>query len=73
MAAGQLLLDRSGIAADPYMTLVGYFSATRELAGMARYMGDDVQTAWPRAARGPAAPPDGTDYGSSTSPSSPHG
>ncbi|MFF4418060.1 DISARM system helicase DrmA [Streptosporangium sp. NPDC001559] len=45
MAAGQLLLDRSGEAADPYMTLVGYFSATRELAGMARYMGDDVQTA----------------------------
>ena len=27
------------------MTLVGYFSATRELAGMARYMGDDIQTA----------------------------
>ncbi|MEV5710257.1 DISARM system helicase DrmA [Actinoallomurus sp. NPDC052274] len=45
MAAGQLLLDRFGEAADPYMTLVGYFSATRELAGMARYMGDDIQTA----------------------------
>ncbi|MCC3766072.1 DISARM system helicase DrmA [Streptomyces sp. UNOC14_S4] len=45
MAGGQLLLDRSGKAADPYMTLVGYFSATRELAGMARYMGDDIQTA----------------------------
>jgi hypothetical protein len=44
MAAGQLLLDRAGICADPYMTLVGYFSATRELAGMARYLGDDVQT-----------------------------
>jgi hypothetical protein len=45
MAAGQLLLDRCGLAADPYMALVGYFSATRELAGMARYMGDDIQTA----------------------------
>ncbi|WP_160049929.1 DISARM system helicase DrmA [Nocardiopsis sp. FR4] len=45
MAGAQLLLDRSGRAADPYMTLVGYFSATRELAGMARYMGDDIQTA----------------------------
>ncbi|WP_331452054.1 DISARM system helicase DrmA [Streptomyces sp. SS162] len=45
MAGAQLLLDRSGKAADPYMTLVGYFSATRELAGMARYMGDDIQTA----------------------------
>ncbi|WP_278262837.1 DISARM system helicase DrmA [Nocardia sp. AG03] len=43
MAAGQLLLDRSGAAADPYMTLVGYFSATRELAGMKRYLDDDVQ------------------------------
>ncbi|MEV7124034.1 DISARM system helicase DrmA [Kitasatospora griseola] len=45
MAAGQLMLDRSGPAADPYLTLVGYFSATRELAGMARYMSDDIQTA----------------------------
>ncbi|GLX98732.1 DISARM system helicase DrmA [Herbidospora sp. NBRC 101105] len=45
MAAAQLLLNSSGVAADPYMTLVGYFSATRELAGMSRYMGDDVQTA----------------------------
>jgi hypothetical protein len=48
MAAGQLLLDRSGEAADPYLTLVGYFSATRELAGMARYLGDDIQTALDR-------------------------
>ncbi|BCK57499.1 DISARM system helicase DrmA [Nocardia wallacei] len=44
LAAGQLLLNRLGTAADPYMTLVGYFSATRELAGMVRYLGDDVQT-----------------------------
>lgn len=44
LAAGQLLLNRFGTAADPYMTLVGYFSATRELAGMVRYLGDDVQT-----------------------------
>jgi hypothetical protein len=48
LAAGQLLLDRSagdGGDADPYLTLVGYFSATRELAGLSRYMGDDIQTA----------------------------
>lgn len=45
MAAGQLLLDRGGAEADPYMTLVSYFSSTRELAGMARYMGDDIQSA----------------------------
>ena len=43
LLAGQLLFDRSGVAADPYMTLVGYFNATRELAGMARYIADDVQ------------------------------
>lgn len=44
MAGAQLLFDRLGAAADPYMTLVGYFSATRELAGMARYVQDDIQT-----------------------------
>ena len=43
LSAGQLLFDRCGADADPYMTLVGYFNATRELAGMARYMADDVQ------------------------------
>ncbi|CAI9402708.1 DISARM system helicase DrmA [Aestuariimicrobium sp. T2.26MG-19.2B] len=44
LSAGQLMLDRAGAAADPYMTLVAYFNATRELAGMARYVADDVQT-----------------------------
>ena len=44
LSAGQLLFDRCGADADPYMTLVGYFSATRELAGMSRYMDDDVQS-----------------------------
>jgi len=44
LAGAQLLFDRLGAAADPYMTLVGYFSATRELAGMARYVQDDIQT-----------------------------
>jgi hypothetical protein len=42
LLAGQLLFDCAGNAADPYMTLVGYFNATRELAGMARYMADDI-------------------------------
>ncbi|MCU1569047.1 MAG: helicase domain protein, partial [Pseudarthrobacter sp.] len=42
LLASQLLFDRAGSAADPYMTLVGYFNATRELAGMARYIADDV-------------------------------
>ena len=44
LSAGQLLLERAGAAADPYMTLVAYFNATRELAGMARYVADDVQS-----------------------------
>lgn len=44
LLAGQLLLDSTGIEADPYMTLVGYFNATRELAGMRRYVDDDVST-----------------------------
>jgi hypothetical protein len=43
LSTGQLLFDRVGSAADPYMTLVAYFNAVRELAGMARYVGDDVQ------------------------------
>ena len=44
--------------ADPYMTLVGYFNATRELAGMARYLADDVhdrvRNAKPPCGRSPA-------------------
>ncbi|MGQ7297910.1 DISARM system helicase DrmA [Quadrisphaera sp. KR29] len=44
LLAGQKLFDAHGEAADPYMTLVGYFSATRELAGMRRYLDDDVTT-----------------------------
>jgi hypothetical protein len=39
---GQYLLDRHGIAADPYMTVVDYFTSTRELAGMRRLADDDV-------------------------------
>ncbi|BBX48052.1 DISARM system helicase DrmA [Mycobacterium cookii] len=47
LLAGQKLFDESGgdpTAADPYMTTVAYFSATRELAGMRRYLDDDVTT-----------------------------
>ena len=65
LLAGQLLLDRTGIAADPYMTLVGYFNATRELAGMRRYVDDDVSTrvGRPRQASG-FSPRRGTAFGS---------
>jgi hypothetical protein len=44
LIAGQTMFDRYGGAADPYMTVVGYFNATRELAGMRRYLDDDVTT-----------------------------
>ena len=44
LIAGQYLLDQHGSAADPYLTLVGYFNATRELAGMRRYLDDDIAT-----------------------------
>jgi hypothetical protein len=44
LLAGQTLFDRYGQPADPYMTVVGYFNATRELAGMRRYLDDDVTT-----------------------------
>lgn len=44
LIAGQTMLDKHGAAADPYMTMVGYFNATRELAGMRRYLDDDVAT-----------------------------
>ncbi len=44
LLAGQKLFDEHGAAAEPYMTLVDYFSSTRELAGMRRYLEDDVTT-----------------------------
>ena len=51
-------------AADPYMTLVGYFSATRELAGMARYVQDDIQTGLAKPGRDCRLPRRrGTDFG----------
>lgn len=65
MSGAQLLMDRSGVSADPYMTLVGYFNATRELAGMARYMADDIQTALAKGRPWTGLPRRrGTDYGS---------
>jgi len=44
LIAGQTLFDRYGEPADPYLTVVGYFNATRELAGMRRYLDDQVTT-----------------------------
>ncbi len=42
MEHAQALFDRYGAAADPYMTLVDYFTSTRELAGMRRLVEDDI-------------------------------
>jgi len=39
---GQYLLDRHGDSADPYMTVVDYFTSVRELAGMRRLVDDDI-------------------------------
>jgi hypothetical protein len=44
LAASKKLYDDYGRAADPWMTLVGYFSSIRELAGMRRLVDDDVRT-----------------------------
>ncbi len=51
LAAAQTIFDRYGSSADPYMTLLAYFSSMRELAGMKRLLDDDVQTRLPMAAR----------------------
>lgn len=44
LTAAQSLFNRFGQAADPYMTVVGYFNSLRELGGMKRLAEDDVQT-----------------------------
>lgn len=51
MGAAQDLYDEDGLGlgldADPYMTVVGYFSSIRELAGMRRLAGDELpQRLW---------------------------
>ena len=44
LASAQSLFDDYGEAADPWMTLVGYFNSLRELGGMRRLVDDDVRT-----------------------------
>ncbi|KRE47421.1 helicase [Paenibacillus sp. Soil522] len=44
LTAAQSLYNHFGQAADPYMTVVGYFNSLRELGGMRRLAEDDVQT-----------------------------
>ena len=42
LAAAQVLYEKYGAAADPWMTTVGYFNALRELGGMRRMLDDEV-------------------------------
>ncbi len=43
LTAGEAVYRRYGQHADPWMTLVGYFSSLRELAGTRRVVDDDVR------------------------------
>ena len=51
LAAAQKIYERYGIGADPWMTLVGYFNALRELGGMRRLVDDEVASRLRRADR----------------------
>lgn len=51
LAAAQQLYETYGALADPYMTLVGYFNARRDLGGMRRVLDDAVRTRLRHAAR----------------------
>jgi len=44
LAAAQQLYEKYDVAADPWMTLVGYFNSMRELAGSRRLIEDDVRS-----------------------------
>ncbi|MGZ3628510.1 MAG: DISARM system helicase DrmA, partial [Ktedonobacteraceae bacterium] len=44
LSAGQYLYDKYGRAADPWMTLVGYFNSINELGGTRRLVEDDVRS-----------------------------
>ena len=43
LAAGQRAYEQDRVAADPYMTLVGYFNSLRELGGSRRIVEDEVR------------------------------
>jgi hypothetical protein len=44
LCAAQVLYEKYGKLADPWMTLVGYFNSMRELGGMRRLVDDDVHS-----------------------------
>ncbi len=56
LSAAQKLYEESGAHADPWMTLVGYFSSLRELAGTRRLVDDDIANrTWKMDRRGLAS------------------
>jgi hypothetical protein len=63
LCSAQALYEKYGKAADPWMSLVGYFNSMRELGGMRRLVDDDVFTrAKKMDRRGLAKRYFGTDY-----------
>jgi hypothetical protein len=44
MSAAQMLYEKYGNLVDPYMTLVGYFNAMRDLGGLRRVLDDAIRT-----------------------------
>jgi hypothetical protein len=44
LSAAQFLYENYGSSVDPYMTLVGYFNALRELGGLRRVLDDAIRT-----------------------------
>jgi hypothetical protein len=63
LCSAQALYEKYGRAADPWMTLVGYFNSMRELGGMRRLVDDDVFTRCKKMdRRGLAKRFFGTDY-----------
>lgn len=44
LSAAQYLYEKYGASVDPYMTLVGYFNALRELGGLRRVLDDAIRT-----------------------------
>jgi hypothetical protein len=50
LAAAKRAFDQDPVAADPYMTLVGYFNSLRELGGSRRIVEDEVRARLMRVA-----------------------
>lgn len=51
LASAQVVYEKYGVLADPWMTLVGYFNSLRELGGTRRLVEDDIRSALRRTDR----------------------